>query len=219
MTPDLKKATTKAYETILNYGITSVPVDPLSIIRGLPNVFTVSFTEMSYGIGLKRETLLSTIGDQCQDAVTSVRRVGDHLFYIVAYNQRLPYYMLQRALARELGHIILEHDGSRPEEVRTEEAVCFSQHLLCPRPLIKGIQDAGITLTVEMLGTLTGCYGRCLAAMRKTEGARIAPEINRAVRDRFADYISKLAEYRSVVVYEDESPIADFGPFMDGYEE
>lgn len=219
MKPDFQKAATKAYETILNYGIKAVPVDPLAIIRNLPNVFTVSFTEMSYGIGIKRETLLSTIGDPCQDAVTSVRRKGDKLFYIVAYNQRLPYYMLQRALARELGHIILEHDGSRPEDVRTEEAVCFSQHLLCPRPLVKGIQDAGIPLTVEMLGTLTGCYGRCLSAMRKSQGVRISPEVNRAVRERFADYIKQLAEYRSVVTYDDESPIANFGPFMDGYEE
>lgn len=219
MKPDFQRAATKAYETILNYEIASVPVDPLSVIRRIPNVFTVSFTEMSYGIGIKRETLLSTIGDQCQDAVTSVRKKGNKLFYVVAYNQRLPYYMLQRALARELGHIILQHDGSRPEEVRTEEAVCFSQHLLCPRPLIMGIRDAGLVLTVEMLGTITGCYGRCLSQMRKSEGVRVDPEINREVRDRFFNYITQLKEYRSIVTYDDESPIADFGTFMDGYED
>ena len=219
MTPDFQKATVKAYETILNCEITSVPVDPLPIIRNIHNVFVVTFTEMSYGIGIRRETLLSTIGDQCQDAVTSVRRKDGELLYVVAFNQRLPYYMLQRALARELGHIVLQHDGSRPEEVRTAEAVCFAQHLLCPRPLIKGIQDAGIQLTVEMLGTVTGCYGRCLAAMRKSSGVHISPEINRAVRNHFTEYIKNLAEYRSVITYDDESPIADLGPFLDGYEE
>ena len=219
MKPDFQAATIKAYETILNYGISSVPVDPLPIIRSISGVFVVSFTEMSYGIGIKRETLLSTIGDQCQDAVTSVRKKGDDLFYIVAYNQRLPYYMLQRALARELGHIVLRHDGSRPEDVRTAEAVCFAQHLLCPRPLIKGIQDAGIPLTVEMLGTLTGCYGRCLAVMRKTEGVHVPAEINRAVRDRFKGYIENFADYRSLITYEDESPIANFGTYMEGYED
>lgn len=219
MTPDFKTATVKAYETILNYGITSTPVDPLPIIRSIPGVFVVSFTEMSYGIGIKRETLLSTFGDQCQDAVTSVRKRDGQLLYIVAYNQRLPYYMLQRALARELGHIILRHDGSRPEDVRTAEAICFSQHLLCPRPLIKGIQDEGIPLTVEMLGTLTGCYGRCLAAMRKQKGVSVPPELNRSVKEHFAEYIRNFADYRSVVTYDDESPIADFGLFMDGYED
>ena len=219
MKADYQAATVKAYETILAYGISSVPVDPLPIIRSIPGVFVVSFTEMSYGIGIKRETLLSTIGDQCQDAVTSVRKKGEDLFYIVAYNQRLPYYMLQRALARELGHIVLRHDGSRPEDIRTAEAICFSQHLLCPRPLIKGIQDAGIPLTVEMLGTLTGCYGRCLSAMRKSEGVRVPPEINRSVRERFKGYINNFAEYRSLITYEDESPIANFGSYMEGYED
>lgn len=219
MTPDFQTATIKAYETIIKYGISSAPVDPLPILRRIPGVFVVSFTEMSYCIGIKRETLLSAIGDQCQDAVTSVRRDGDDLSYIVAYNQRIPYYMLQRAFARELGHIILRHDGTRPEEVRTAEAVCFAMHLLCPRPMIRGISDTGLTLTVEMLGTLTGCYGRFLAQMRRMEGVRVPPDLNRAVRDQFGDYIENVADYHAFVKYEDESPVANFGSYMDGYEE
>lgn len=219
MTPDFQAATTAAYETILKYGITSAPVDALPIIRSLPNTFVVSFTEMAYSIGLKRDTLLTTIGDQCQDAVTSVRRNGDQLYYIVAYNQRMPFYMLQRAFARELAHIVLGHDGSRPEEVRTAEAQLFAMHLLCPRPMVKAIENAGVQITVEMIGSLTGCYGRCLAMMRKAEGVYVPPELNRAVRDNFADYVRNFLDYHTVVSYEDESPVANFGTFMDGYEE
>lgn len=219
MTPDFQTATIKAYETILNHGITSAPIDALPILRSLPNAFVVTFTEMAYGIGIRRDTLLTTFGDQCQDAVTSVRRSGDQLYYIVAYNQRMPYYMLQRAFARELGHIVIGHDGSRPEDVRYAEAQLFAMHLLCPRPMIKAIEDAGVRVTVEMLGTLTGCYGRCLAQMRKAEGVRVPPDLNRAVRDNFADYIKNFLDYHHAVQYDDESPVANFGSFMDGYEE
>ena len=219
MTPDFQTATIKAYETIIKHDISSAPVDALPIIRRLPGVFVVSFTEMSYSIGIRRETLLTTIGEQCQDAVTSVRRNGDKLYYIVAYNQRMPYYMLQRAFARELGHIILGHDGSRPEEVRLAEAQHFAMHLLCPRPMVKAIESAGVQMTVEMLGTLTGCYGRCLAMMRKAPGIHVPPELNRAVREKFADYVSNFISYHQATLYEDESPVANFGTFMDGYEE
>lgn len=219
MTPDFQNAAIKAYETILKYGIASAPVDPLPILRQSPGVMVVSFTGMSYCIGIKRETLLSAIGGQCQDAVTSVRRSGDDLTYIVAYNQRIPYYMLQRAFARELGHIILRHDGSRPEEVRTAEAVCFAMHLLCPRPLIRGISDTGIPLTVEMLGTLTGCHGRFLSQMRRTDGVCVPADLNRAVREQFRDYIGKVVEYYALVQHEDESTAANIKSYMDGYEE
>ena len=219
MTPDFQKATVKAYETILKCGINSAPVDVLPIIRSLPNAFVITFTEMAYGIGIRRDTLLTTFGDQCQDAVTSVLRSGEQLYYIVAYNQRMPYYMLQRAFARELGHIILGHDGTRPEDVRHAEAQLFAMHLLCPRPMIKAIESAGVRVTVEMLGTLTGCYDRYLAQMRKTEGVRVPADLNRAVRDRFAGYVSNFLEFHHAISYDDESPVANFGSFMDGYEE
>ena len=219
MKPDFENAATKAYETIVKYGISSTPVAPLNILEKIKNVFVVSFTEMSDSIGIDRKTLLSTIGAQCQDAVTSVYVRNGQMKYIVAYNQRLPYYMLQRALARELGHIILGHDGSKPEEVMTAEVNCFGQHLLCPRPMIKAIEESGTVVTVEMLGTLTGCYGRCLAAMRKMPSVRTPAELNRKVKAQFTDYINNFLDYHSIIEYEDESPVADFGLFMNGYEE
>lgn len=219
MMPDFTKAAIKACETILRYGITCTPVTPLPILSRIPGVFVVSFTEMSDSIGIDRKTLLSTIGSQCQDAVTSFRYHEGEPKYIVAYNQRLPFYMLQRALARELGHIVLGHDGTGPEDVRSAEAQFFGMHLLCPRPMIRSIMDTGTQITVEMLGTLTGCYGRCLAQMRKAEGVRIPPELNRAVREKFADYVNNFIDYHQTVSYEDESPAADFGTFMEGYEE
>ena len=132
---------------------------------------------------------------------------------------RLPQYLVQRALARELGHIVLGHDGSKPEDVRMAEAYCFAHHLLCPRPLIRAVRNSGIPFTIEVLGAMTGCYDRCLQRMRKTPPVHVPAELNRKVHFQFADYINNFLDYESYLMKTDESVLADFGTYMDGYEE
>ena len=218
MKPDFERAAIKAAETIINNGIISAPVAPLPILKKTPGVLVLSFAEMSESVGVERRKLISLFGER-QDAVTSVQIDDKKLKYVVAYNQRLPFYMLQRGIARELGHIILGHDGSRPEYVRSAEATCFAYHLLCPRPLIRAVQDSGVKLTIEVLGTLTGCYERCLSGIRKTPGVSIPAELNRFVRANFADYIENFIEFQKIISGDDDSPIVDFGSFMEGYSE
>ena len=136
MIPDFDRAATSAARTLLFHKITSAPVFPLPVLKKTPGVLVVSFAEMSEHIGIERKQLVNMFGSEHQDAVTPYYPDNDNLQYIVTYNQQLPLYMLQRALARQLGHIVLGHDGSRPEDVRNAEALCFAHHLLCPRPQI-----------------------------------------------------------------------------------
>ena len=218
MTPDYDRAATKATETLIQYHITATPVEPLPILKKIPGVLVVSFAEMALQVGEDRKAVISSFGDS-QDAVTSIKDIDGKLRYIVAYNQRLPFYMLQRALARELAHIVLHHDGSRTKEARMEESMCFARHLISPRPIIKAIQDAGITLTVEKFGCISGCYERCLIGLRKTPGCHVPPELNRALREQFSDYITNFVDFMNLLPNDDMSAIADFGSFMDGYEE
>lgn len=219
LTPDIDRAALRATEILIDYNIHSTPIAPLPILESMPGVFVVSFTEMAAETGLDRNHLVMNFGAENQDAVTFVKDFNGDLHYFVAYNQRLPYYILQRALARELGHIALRHDGSLTEEVRMTEALVFARHLLCPRPLIRAIQESGVPLTIETVGNLTGCYGRCLASMRKTPGAKIPAELNRKVKDQFSKYVKSFIAYQSVMASEDDSMIADFGTFMDNYVE
>ncbi len=218
MTADYQSAAQKAAETLITYKISAAPVSPIPIIKSLPNVLLLPFAEMALKVGEDRDQIIRTFGE-AQDAVTSVHIASGGLRYVVAYNQRLPAYIIQRALARELGHILLQHDGSRPDDVRSEEAITFARHLICPRPLLKAIMDSGIRLTVEMLGNITGCYERCLAGLRKTPGVSIPPEMNRQIREQFADYISDFIRFQPILSRDDETPVADFGTFMDGYED
>ena len=220
MKPDIDRAAIRALETIIDHNITAAPVMPLPILKSIPNVFVVSYTEMAEQTGLGRESMLESFGETNQDACTFVQQNGGELHYFVAYNQRLPFYLLQRGLARELGNILLGHDGHLPEDVRLEEAIYFSRHLLCPRPLIHMIQESGIELTLETVGNLTGCYERCVAGMRKTPGAHVPAELNRKVRDQFSNYVRNFLNFHRVAgQFEDASALADFGSFMDGYEE
>lgn len=219
MMPDYETAAQKATEILIKHQISSAPIAPLPILKTMKGTLVISFTEMAEMMGMERKAFISVFGTGNQDAVTNVKKRDGKLMYIVAYNQRLPFYMLQRALARELGHIILNHDGSRPEDVRMEEALCFARHLLCPRPLIKSIEQAGIPLTVEVIGNVTGCFERCLAGMRKTPAVHVPAEMNRQLKEQFADYVSNFVDFQRDIMRDDESMLANFGTYMEGYEE
>ena len=219
MTPDFDRAATLAAEILIKYNITTAPVDPIPIIKKAENYNVVTFTEMSRMIGVDRADLLSAFEAENHDAVSSVYLKNGKSHYLVAYNMRLPQYIVQRALAREIGHIVLGHDGSRPEDVRNAEALCFAHHLLCPRALIHAIQEAGTRITVEVLGNTTGCYERCLIGMRRTPATHVSADLNRRIHEQFSDYINDFLDFQSYLSLEDDSMIANFGTFMDGYEE
>jgi hypothetical protein len=174
---------------------------------------------MSRMVGVDRQDILSSLDASNRDAVSSVYLKNGKNHYLVAYNMRLPQYLVQRALAREMGHIVLGHDGTRPQEVRNAEALCFAHHLICPRALIHAIQESGTKITTEVLGNTTGCYERCLIGMRRDPATHVPAELNRKIRDQFADYLSDFLDFQSFLSQDDDSMIANFGTYMDGYEE
>lgn len=219
ITPDYDRAAIKASETLIKHQIGTAPIDPLPILKKTPGVLVLTFEEVSNKMNIDRKEILNNLGCKNQDAVTTVFVNDDQLKYVVTYNRLLSSGMISRALARELGHIILEHDGSKPEKVRNEEAKCFAHHLLCPRPLIHLIQATGIKLTVETIGNVTGFYDYCLSCIRKQPSVKVPAELNRMIRDQFMPYIMNLFEYQRYASIKDGSAIADLGAYMDNYEE
>ena len=219
MTPDYQLAATKATETLIKYRIDSAPVSPLPILKRTPGVLVVSYQKMSDDMDQDRQCVIDMFGEKNQDAFTSVNLKDGKKLYIVTYNQKLSQVFVQRALARELGHIVLGHDGSRPEDVRNEEAKCFANHLLAPRALIHMIQASNLRLTEEVLGSLTGCYHHCLSCMRKIPPVTVSPDLNRLVRDQFMPYFKNFFEFQRYAAHADGSALAELGAYMDGYEE
>ena len=219
MKPDLETAAIRAYETLIRNNVSYAPISPLPILKRMKGVLVVSFAEMADRIGIGRHCVLDNLTEENHDAFTAVDVHNGTNHYIIAYNQRLPTYVTDRALARELGHIVLGHNGTRPEETRNEEALVFARHLLCPRPLIRLIQDAGITITTELLGNVTGCYERCQGCIRQTPGAKVPPELNRLVRQQFEEYVNELRGFQSFLSKDDHTGPVDFGTYFDFYEE
>ena len=219
MTPDYDRAAAHVAVTLIENHISAAPVDPLPILKRTPGVLVLTFQEMSENANIPRKEILDMFGCANQDAVTTVYLDGSSPRYVVSYNKMLSSRIVDRALARELGHIVLGHDGSRPEGVRNEEAVCFAHHLLVPRALIHAIQATGLRLTTEVFGNITGCYDHCLSCMRRQPGAHVDPALNRAVRENFRDYIMNFFEFQRHAGISDGSALADLGSYMEGYEE
>ena len=216
--PDFNHAATRAVEMLIKYRVSAVPVSPINLLQSM-GVFVATFTEMVDRSGLDRKNQAIYFGAESQDAVSFAIDSEGPDAYMVAYNQNLPADIVHRALCREIGRIVLHHDPALPSDVRTEEILCFARHLLCPRPLIRALQVAGIRATVKMIGNITGCYGRCIASMRKTPCASVPPELNRLCRAQFSEYVTRLVSRQAIMANEDDSDVADFGSYMDGYEE
>ena len=219
MIPDFQNAAIKATETLIKYKVGTAPVAPLPILKAMPGVLVMSFESISQEINTDRKCVLSMLGERNQDAYTVVNIVDGKPQYLVMYNQMLSINLFQRALARELGHIVLGHDGTKPEDVRNAEAKTFAHHLICPRPLIHAIQATGIRFTKDLLGNVTGCYDYCLSCMRKQKAVIVPAELNRLVRDQFLPYVMNFFEFQRYATHKDNSEVADFGTYMDGYEE
>ena len=121
MEPDYQRSANAAARTLEKYGTESALPDPLAVLSQMRNVLLISFASTS-------------LEGNGQDSITLVNRQDGRLQYIILYNSALAPARIRRALSRELGHVILEHDRHTPEEVASEEADCFSFHFLCPKP-------------------------------------------------------------------------------------
>ena len=217
-TPRLNEAAMAAAKVLIDYHVAAAPVNPIQILKSMPDVFVVTFTEMADGQRIAQDSSPSLFGSNSQDAV-SYSLGGNGSLRVVAYNQRMPYYIVQMAVARELGHIVLGHDSARHDEADVTEALYFARHLLCPRPLVRALMDKQIPLSVEALGNLTGCYGRTLAGMRSMPGAVVPASMNRRVRAQFALYVDTIIDHYAAIEPGDDFVPAEFGSYLDNYEE
>ena len=217
MQPDLLRAATLALETLIRHRVSYAPISPLPILKSTPGVIVLSYADMASTIGVERSCVLNNLSTETLDATTVVDLHGSRPRYLVGYNRQLPTYMADRALARELGHIILGHDGSRPEDVRTEEALTFARHLLIPRPLISLLADARVPLTPGLLASITGCTDRCLSCLRASPGLPVPACLNRQVRLQFGSYVANLAACDRLIP--SGPALEDLGTYMDQYEE
>ena len=210
MMPNYTKAAVSAAETLIRHGVTYFPLSPLPILEKIVTV--MSFADLSESTGIRRSELLPVFG-QNQDAFVSV---CDGV-YVVAYNALLPFTMVQKALAREMGHIVLGHKDHSDEN--NAEAMCFAYHLLCPRPLIHAMQASCLRVSTDLIANLTGMFDQSITAMRRIPRTNVPPHINRFIRNQIMPFVLNFFEFYQNTLPLDGSAVADLGTYMDGYKE
>ena len=213
---DYVKAATKAAETLIKYNVCKTPVSPLPILQRMENVIVVSFEEIGTISGMHRSDVIEMFG-KCKDAFSSIHTKNGVRVYIVAYNALLPFNMIQRALALEMGHIVLGHTERTPDN--EVEAQCFARHLLCPRAMIHALQAISLRVTEDLFGNITGIHQQYFVYLRRTPGVQIPVQLNRLVRSQFMPFIMNFYEYYRDVKPQDGSALVDFGTYMDNYAE
>ena len=216
MTPD--SAAIKAMEILRDKKISETPVNPLQIMLEYPHVRVVPFTRMAADAGMERHDLVPLFEGN-QDAATFILSGIDGVKYVVVYNMRLPCEIIRRAIARELGHIVMGHDGStRPTDVRKAEAMTFAHYLLSPRPALNLIRQS-MPITLSVMSQTMGCSEECVEDIQKIPGVHVPADLNRAVRDQFAQGIKEYIQFHLSSPMKDHSPVVDLGGYMDFYEE
>ena len=217
---DYETAATMALEILIDRGITDTPVLSLPILKNYPGVRIMSFAEMANIGNIERNDLIPMFGRNQDVATFYLKEPMEGVKYIVIYNMQLTIETVRRAAARELGHIVMGHSGlERTTDVRRAEAMAFAYHLLSPRPVIHMLQEAGITITMDVLKETIGCAEECVEGMKKVPGVCTPMELNRQVRDLFAPHIQEYIRFYKLFPKESTSMVVDFGAFMDGYEE
>ena len=220
-TPDFDLAARRALEILRDNHITETPINPLPILLQTPGVRVMPFTKMANEVNRDRLDLIPMFGTNTDAATFHLQMPGlDDVNYVVVYNMRLPFEIIWRGIARELGHIVLGHTGTaRTADARMAEAVCFAHHLISPRPIIRYLQSSGLPLTMNVLSAVTGCSDSCVDEMQTIPGAHVSPDLNAQVRDLFVPHLSEYINFHRSSPKIDKSPVVDFGTFMDGYEE
>lgn len=219
--PDYEAAAIKALDLLKEKRISEAPIVPLPFLMEYEHVRVISFSTITDNTEINRDDLIPMFG-AAQDAATFHLNIPsmEDVQYVVAYNRCLPYEVIWRGLARELGHIALGHDGTtRTIEVRMAEAKTFAHHLLSPRPIIHMLQESGMPLTMNMLSSVTCCSDECVNDLQDIPCIQVPAQLNREVRDLFAPGIREYLRFHRASPRVDKSPVVDFGTFMDGYME
>lgn len=220
MLPDYDRAAIAAMKLLIENQITETPIKPMPIMLSYPGVRVMPFTHMASEAGMERDDLIPLFGTNQDAATFHLGADINDVKYVVVYNMRLPFEIIWRGIARELGHIVLGHDGAtRSASVRRAEAMCFAHHLLCPRPIIRIIQESDMPLTMSALANTTGCSDECVEDMREIPGAHVPADLNRQVRDLFERGINEYIRFHRSSPLKDKSPLIDLGTYMDYYEE
>lgn len=141
-----------AYRVLAVKGISTLPVDPLALLRACRDTAVYTTADAADILDMKAadlERLLSA-----SDAVTFAQSAEGRMRCIVLYRPGGNPARLRFTLAHELGHRVLGHRAREAADER--EADCFASHLLCPEPVLSQLLERQGALAPETVAV--ACY-------------------------------------------------------------
>lgn len=150
--PDWRRVERMAWRVLLARKITTLPVEPLSILKACRDTRVMTAREAAEELGLPQEQLERLLDGA--DALTMRRQHQGRPHYVVIYRNDGHPARLRFTLAHELGHRLLGHNGGDAAEER--EADHFASHLLCPEPVVAHLRACCASLPLQSLAV--GCY-------------------------------------------------------------
>ena len=130
-TPNYRKATNAAYRLLAKRKNLTLATNVLAIAEeSLGNCVVITYGQACYLYGFTLELLLKT-SEYGFSFIRGERR-------IILYNESAPLGCIRFTVAHEIGHAVLGHlDEDDPGAER--EANCFARNLLCPVPVVYGL--------------------------------------------------------------------------------
>ena len=179
MSADLDRAAAMALLTLKKLQISTLPVDPMAILRQCRRTKVYTWKEYCALIA-ERFPVASRLPHP--EAMTQRYTTPAGLDYWIVYfdDKMLRYARYNFSVAHELGHIVLKHTGTSPEEER--EADTFASHLLVPRPVLSCIRHTNIT---DLCATF-GVSESCMRTVFSSPACRLDPVLTTHIRNQFA---------------------------------
>ena len=130
-TPDYRKATNAAYRLLAKRESLTLTTDVMSIAKELlENCIVITYSQACCLYGYTVE-LLSRVSEFGFSIVHEERR-------IILYNESASLGCIRFTVAHEIGHAVLGHCNEHDSGAE-REANCFARNLLCPLPIICGL--------------------------------------------------------------------------------
>lgn len=129
--PDYKKATNAAYELLALKISFSLATNVFAIVEDLlDNCKLLTYGQACFLYGYTPKILLE-VSEYGFSIVRGNKR-------IILYNETVPLGCIRFTIAHEIGHYVLRHHDEHDPGVE-KEANCFARNLLCPVPVVFGL--------------------------------------------------------------------------------
>lgn len=125
--PNYPKATNAAYQVLVDFDISTLPVPILPLIQNFPNLRTIPYSEFCNRQGISPSDFMALNVSERGFIVKNDKES------IIFYNDFATLETTRFTLGHELGHYILEH--TEETFATDKEANCFARNLLCPIPV------------------------------------------------------------------------------------